>query len=255
MNNENSMTRRKLTEKINEKKDALKRDLLMVTAFRATKDGSLQVEFCQNRALGGKKLTALQLLNRSDKRFGGETTLVFDWLTMKPEDYLKTFKGQTDATLEGLQAIAATWTPDAPTGKDAIVYPQLDTITKFYDSVNEEELTPVISVTEIVESKLNTFYRGDNAQEKAQDTIDRGNAVMKTGSGDDAEYLVHPESGEKIYRFARTEFKEHGATDTIIPGKMPLSQFIANAGDVVEANTANPSEVRNSILGQSSTIK
>jgi hypothetical protein len=254
MNNENSMTRRKLTEKINELKDKLKRDLLMVTAFRATKGGSLQVEFCQNRALGGKKLTALQLLNRSDKRFGGETTLVFDWLTMKPEDYLKTFKGQTDATLESLQAIADTWTPDAPTGKDAIVYPQLDIVTKFYDSVNEENLTPVITVTEVVESDLNKFYKGTNAEEKAKDTIDRGNAVMKTGSGDDAEYLVHPETGEKIYRFARTEFKEHGAADTIISGKMPLSQFVKNVGEVVEADTSNANDIRSSILGQSGSL-
>jgi hypothetical protein len=250
MKNE-SLTRRKLTEMIQAKKDSLKRDLFMVTAFRATKDGSLQVEVCQNRALGGSKLTALQLLNRADARFKGETTLLFDWMTLTPESYIEALGKQTDATLEGLKKIASTWEEGAPTGKDAIVFPQLDPVTKFYDSVNEVELTPVISVTEKTESELYTFFKDED---KVQDIIDRGNRAMRVSGEPDADFLVHPETGEKIYRFTRTEFKEHGAEDVIIAGKLTETDFKKRNPQGIATKSEPVEDIRSSILGQTGNL-
>lgn len=218
--------RQKLTEEINKNKNVLKKDVLMVTSFRPTKNNSVQVEICQNRHIGGRKQTLLGLLNRSDKRFSSETTLLFDWMTMKPVDFVAAFP-EIDVTVEQLEEIAGKWKADLPTGKEATVYACLKPVTKVYDSVNEVDLHPLVTVTEVTETELlnGGFFRGKDADEKAENTIENGTNVMRTGSMEDDEFLVHPETGDKVYRFARTEFKENNPEDKLIEGKITESEF------------------------------
>jgi hypothetical protein len=219
-----STTRGKLTDDINAVAPKLKVGLMMVTCFRATKDNQLQVEFAQKRNLSSSTPNALTLLNKGDDRFRQSETMLYDWLTMRPENFINAFGDQTDATVEKLKEIAATWTPDAPTGRDAIVFPQLDIVRKFYDE-SYGELTPILLVTEKRESELDTFYNGDNAAQKIQDAIESKNNLLRTGSDDDAEDIVDPETGERIYRFVQTNFVESGKKDTLIKGKMTRSEF------------------------------
>lgn len=219
-----STTRGQFTEDVNAVAPKLKLGLLLITCIRAVKDGQLQVEFAQKRNLSGSIPNALALLNKGDKRFRTAETMVYDWLLMKPENFLEAFKDQVSITLEELKQITDSWTENAPDGRDAIVYPQLDIVNKYYDE-NYGELTPLLLVTEQTESELYQFFTGDDAAEKIQDVIDRGNRLLRTGSDDDAEDIVHPETGEKIYRFVRTDFKESGKKDRIIMGKITRSEF------------------------------
>lgn len=249
------MKRQQLTDEINKRKDQLKRMIFMITCFRATKDNSIQVEVCQNRPIGGRKQTLIGLLNKSDERFRSENTLLFDWLTVTPEDFVAAFP-ESGITVEELKEIAATWSPDAATGGDAIVYPKLKTITKVYDATNEEFLEPIIVVTEITHSQLvnGDFFRGKNADEQIENTLERGRNVMKTGSGEDAEFIVHPETGEKIYRFTRTEFVRDGVKtpDSLIEGKITSSQFEKTRKRVSnKQKDMTPEEVGSNIFGDS----
>lgn len=217
------MSRKKLSEKLREKRDQLIKDVFMITSFRATKDNSIQVEVCQNRLLGGRKRTLLGALNKSDERFGNSTTLLFDWLILQPEDFISVFP-EANVSLEELKEISETWSEDAPTGKEANVFLKLQAVT--HAMVDGEKLTPIIVVTEKTHSELvNGFFTGDDADEKIANVIDKGNAVMKTGSESDAEYLVHPETGERIYRFTQTQFAEESPKEIIIAGKITESEF------------------------------
>lgn len=245
------MKRNRLTEEINKRKNILKKDVFMITSFRPTKDNSVQVEVCQNRVIGGKKKTLLGVLNRSDSRFSSETTLLFDWLTVTPKDFVAAFP-EAGVTVEELEEIASQWSADLPTGSDATVYPKLKTITKVVDSVEEEDLTPVIVVSEITHSELvnGEFFKGKNADDKIENTLERGTNVMRTGSGEDDEFIVHPETGDKIYRFTRTEFASEGNKfpDKIIEGKVTMSQF-EKAHRQPRRKEQTPEEIAASIIG------
>lgn len=244
------MKRQKLTEEIRKAKNNLKKGVFMITSFRPTKDNSIQVEVCQNRQLGGRKQTLLGLLNRSDDRFGSETTLLFDWLTFKPADFIAAFP-ESGVSLKDLEDIAAQWSPTLETGSDAIVYPRMKLITKIMDSVNEVELTPVIVVTEVTHSQLvnGEFFRGKNAEQQIENTLEKGSNVMKTGSSDEDEFLVHPDTGEKVYRFTRTEFAENKPTDSLIEGKMTESQYKKTYRTATAAQTVSPEQLGAQISG------
>lgn len=228
-----SMTRRELTDALNKKKDVLKKDLFMITSLRPTANNSVQVEVVQNRLLGSRKRTALGALNKSDDRFGNATTMLYDWMIVRPEDFVNFFQ-DVNITIEDVQAIAAEWKEGQPTGSDAKVFAVLENVTQV--NVDGEKLTPVIIVTEVTESQLlnGEFFKGKNADQKAQDVIDNSNRAMKTGSGEDDEFLVHPETGDKIYRFVETLYAEDKPQDSLISGKMLESQY-----KKLQANTRN----------------
>jgi glycerol-3-phosphate cytidylyltransferase-like family protein len=250
MSNLKPMKRADLTEAINKRKGDLIKDIFMITSFRPTKDNTIQVEVCQNRLLAGKKQTLLGALNKSNAKFGNDTTLLFDWLILEPEDFKKVFP-TVNITLDELKAVAAKWQPGMPSGKQAEVFAKLEIVDKVV--VDGEDRTPVIIVTEVTHSELmnGDFFTGDNAAEKAENVVENGSAVMRTGSGEDAEFLVHPETGDKIYRFTRTEFKENNPKDTIIAGKMPMSQF--NGGNKPATRQLDTAKL-NSILDQEDGI-
>lgn len=224
-----------------------------ITSFRATTDNSLQVEVCQNRRLGGRKRTLLGMVNKSDKRFGSDTTLLFDWLTFKPADLLATFPtlAKVGWTIKDLEAIAATYDPAGDKGREAAVFQALHGVEYIVDVQDGVQLHPVISVTEVTHSALINleFFKGDDAQEKVENELERGTAVMKTGSDDDADFIVDSESGDKIYRFTRTLMQEDFPKqdwDSMIANKVTESQYqrSSSKAKVQESAFANPDDVK-----------
>jgi len=234
------MKRSKLTDALNSKKAALKPGVFFITSFRATKDNSIQVEVCQNRNLQGRVITLLGMINQSDKRFRSDTTLLFDWLKLEPQDLINTFPtlttGDDPLTVEDLEKVAATWKATDGNGTNAKVFQAITTIphVNYYG----KELHPVIAVTEVTHSQLigGEFYQGENAEEKIENELKNGTAVMKTGSGDDADFIVDAETGDKIYRFTRTvmqESYENKDWDSLIPNKTSLKAYNKKSKKVV----------------------
>ena len=228
-----SKLKKVLRSKLTETLQALtfKPGQFFITSFRATKDNSIQVEVCQNRRLGGRKRTLIGMVNRSDKRFSNDTTLLFDWMVLKPVNLLETFPELAKTwTVEDLKAIAQTYDPDGDKGTDAIVFQAVSKVNYIMDVQTEEKVHPIITVTEVTHSSLLNyeFYKGDNADDKIENELENGTAVMKTGSGEDADFIVDAESGDKIYRFTLTRVMEDypkGNYDSMIAGKMTQKQY------------------------------
>lgn len=225
------LKRSKLTDALQKQSGMLKPNVLFITSFRATKDNSIQVEVCQNRNLASRKSTVLGMINASDKRFRGNHTLLFDWMILTPEDFLQVFPTvKQHVSLEELKAVAESYDPDAPKGKDALVFKAIHSIPYIYNVMEEKQVTPVIAVTEITHTQLinGEFFRGENREEKIENEIENGNSIMKTGAGDDADYIVDAETGDKIYRFTQTVVREEYPKedwDRLIPNKTTLKQF------------------------------
>lgn len=223
------MKRSNLTEQLNKMSDKLVKDAFFITSFRATKDNSIQMEVCQNRLLGGRKRTLLGAVNHSDARFGSATTLLFDWVTFKPEDLLKTIP-TLKQSLADLEAIAKTWDENSETGSEAIVFPAIQTVKTMV--VDGDVLTPIITVTEATESEIKNgkFFTASskNQEENIRQAIEEERRVMKTGSNSDADYIVHPETGDRIFRYTRTEFLEENPKDTLISGKITRKAYEKN---------------------------
>lgn len=221
--------RSKLTKAIQDQN--LKPNMFFTTSIRPTANGTLQLEVCQNRTLGGRKRTLTGMINRSDDRFGSVSTLLFDWTKFMPADLLAAFPTLAKLfSIEDLENIASTYDPKGPTGTKANVIQAITKVPYIYDSSTEEELTPVIAVTEITHSQLvgGQFYAGENAQKKIENELKNGTSVMRTGSEEDADYIVDGSTGDKIYRFTRTVFAEEypkGDWDTMIPNKMTLTAY------------------------------
>jgi hypothetical protein len=241
------MKRNVLTEAINNKRDVLEDDLFMVNSVRATANGSLQIEVCQNRNLSGAAESMLSLLNIDDERFSANGTLLYDWIKIMPKNFL-TMYPEVDITLEQLEEIIESYDPDAPRGADALVVALLDEVTNVIHPRSGKKLTPIIVVSEYVEADLvGELFNDDDAEEKAANIIKQGKAVMKTSSAPNAEYIVHPQTGEKIYRFTRTYFKEEGKEDVIIAGKVTESQFKRRKS---EYTTNKKASFKESIVGE-----
>ena len=216
-----AVKRSKLTEAINAMASTLKTGTFFVTCIRPTKDNSVQVEVCQKRKISGRQRTLLGVLNKSDDRFRDENTLLFDWLTFQPKDLLLAMPVLSkEVSLAEIKEIADKWTPTAPTGPESTVYQLVKTIEKIEIQDEDEGLTPIIRVTEVTESQLRNyqFFRGDDADFKIQDELDKEHNVMKTAK--DGEYILDAESGDKVWRFARTEFVEGNGADIVIPNKV-----------------------------------
>lgn len=247
MKNVKFIKRNVLTNLINSKQETLEDDLFMVTSVRATANGSLQIEVCQNRNLSGSSESMLSLLNLDDDRFSANGTLLYDWIKVMPKNFLAMYP-EVDITEAQLQEIIDSYDPNGASGAEALVVALLDTVTHVKHPKNGKELTPVIVVTEKTESELiGDFFNGTDAEEKAANVIKQGKAVMKTSGAADAEYIVHPTTGERIYRFTRTQFKEDGATDTIIAGKVTESQFKRRKAGYSVGKNAN---MKAAILGE-----
>lgn len=257
MAEQQTVVRKNLTEKL-EKIDLVK-DVLFATSFRAVKDNQIQMEVVQRRRISGRKRNLLGILNQSDKRFGSASTLLFDWLLFPVDVLLKAFpqlaeKGWTEAKL---QAIADSYDPNGPTGSDANVFPAVVKLDHGVDPEEGDKFTPVIAVTEITHSQLigKEFFRGPNADEKIENELTNGTAVMKTSA--DGEYIVDGESGDKIYRFTQVVPKEdyNDDYDTIIPNKMTESAYKASLKSKVKSNQGQPldnaEDIENAILGDS----
>jgi len=216
-------------------KQTFKPGLFFATSIRATKDNSLQLEVCQARRLAGRKRSLLGLVNRSDKRFGNDSTLLFDWITFQPADMLATFPQIAKThNIETLEKMAETYDASGPKGRDAAVFAAITKIPYIMDAQSDEKLTPIIAVTEVTETQLKNgeFYKGDDAEEKIENEIENGSAIMKTGSDDDADFIVCGETGDKVFRFTRTVFAEefpNNDWDTIIPSKVTLTAFNKSA--------------------------
>lgn len=225
------IARVKLTDALNSQAGMLKPDLFFITSFRATKDGTIQVEVCQNRNIAGRKRTLIGMVNKSDKRFRGTTTLLFDWMKLEPQDLLNTFPSlQKEVTIEDLKAISESYDAEGPKGSKALVFQAIHSIPEILDVESGEKVHPIIAVTEVTHSQLvnGEFYRGENADEKISNELENGTAIMKTSSDDDADFIVDSETGDKIYRFTRTVIMEDYPKkdwDTIIPNKTTLSIY------------------------------
>lgn len=250
-----AVSRKKLGQTLQKQQEQFKLNLFFTTSFRATKDNSIQVEVCQRRRLGGRKRTVLGMINRSDKRFSNDATLLFDWMTFQPKDLLQTFPELAKHyTVEDLQAIADSWKEDAQTGKEATVYAAIHTIPTIVDYQDGKEYTPVIQVTEVVgKAGLNEFYTGKDAEEKVVRAVE--NNAMMTSSDDDAEEIVSPD-GEPVYRFARTMILEDNPEDVIVEGKMSRSAWEAKAARTPAATvqTGKAEDVLGSLLDQKEEI-
>ena len=231
-----TIKRNKLTEALRSQAEMLRPNAFFITSLRATANNTVQVEVCQNRNIAGRRRTLIGMINSSDKRFRSPNTLLFDWMKLEPADFLKRFpdlKGKI--TEEDLKAIAESYDPDGPKGQDALVYKAIHSINHVYDPETDEKLTPVISVTEVTHTQLTNgeFFRGENAEEKIENELNNGTSVMRTGSDEDSDFIVDSETGEKIYRFTRTVFKEDYPKedwDSIIPNKVTLSVYNKSKG-------------------------
>jgi hypothetical protein len=253
MNNVKPMTRKDLGTQLDAASDRLSLDVFFITSLRATKDNTLQVEVCQNRILDGSKITALSVLNQSDKNFGKATTLVFDWIKTTPQDFVTAFP-EVKLTIPQLEAVAKTWEENAPTGPDAIVHPVMATVKKM--NVNGRLLTPKITVTEVTETAIKNgeFFTDSSARkdENIRRALEEDRRVMKTSSAPDAEYIVESSTGDRIFRYTRTEFEEFGAKDDLIVNKTSESKYKAslNKTRVATSSGFSPEE----LLAQSDII-
>lgn len=242
-----------LSEALKKAKDQFKTDAFFTTSIRATKDGSLQLEVCQNRRLGGRQLTMLGMLNRSDERFRDENTLLFDWMTMKPHDFFAIFPSLKGKVTEAdLKAISETWKESDARGKDAPVYKFINNIKTVHNVMDGKDYHPIIIVTEMTETELrqHEFYKGADADEKVAVELEEENNVMKTAT--DGEYLVSPENGDRVFRFVRTTFVEEGAVDKIIAGKLPKSQYEKRGKKIGTVKQTEPENVVLDIEGDDS---
>lgn len=230
----------------------LKPNQLIVTSFRPTANGTLQVELCQKRLLAGRKRTVIGMVNAKDERFRDAHTTLFDWMKFEPEDILKVFPQLNKVTtVEELEKLTESYDPDAPTGSDAEVFQQIVAISHLIEAASGEKVTPIIAVTEVTHSQLlaGEFYSGPDADEKIQNELENGTSVMRTGSEDDAEYIVDPIKGDRIYRFTRTVLAEdypQGNWDSIIQGKMTESAYKkakAKKAVPVQEDYTNPADV------------
>lgn len=235
------MSRNKLTSLITNVELML--NVFFITSVRATKNGSLSVEVCQNRILEGGSITALGLLNQSDSRFGSTGTLLFDWIKATPEDFVKVFP-EAELTVAELQAVIEEYDENGPTGTEATVFPVMKTITKMV--ANGQALTPKIVVTEATETQIRNgeFFTasGMNQEERIAGALEDEYRVMKTSSDADADYIVDSITGDKIFRYTRTEAAEFNPQDRLIPNK--VSKKVWSSRQVQsKAKGANPESI------------
>lgn len=215
--------RSKLAEKIESFREKLAPNVFIATSIRATANNSLQLEVAQHRMLDGQTISVLTALNESDQRFGKNGTLLYDWLKFEPVDLLKLFP-QLKMTVAELESIAETYDESSPDGPDALVYPVMVGLDKMV--IDGRTYEPIINVTEVIESKIPEFYteRSKRREENIANALEHEYRVMKTGSEEDAEHLVHPVTGERIFRFTQTNPKgQPNAVDQIVAGKVPKS--------------------------------
>ena len=238
------MTREQLSQKIEAVKERLGGDVIFVTSIRPTANNSISIEVCQNRVLEGSSITALGLLNQSDERFGTTGTLLFDWIKATPKDLVKVFP-ELKLTVEDLEAIAKTWDETAPTGKDAKVFPVMTQITKMVG--NNVTYTPIIVVTEATETQIENgeFFTdaSKNQKQNIAGALDEEYRVMKTSSEPDADYIVEPHTGDRIFRYTQLLVKEQNPQDRLIPGKITLTRFKARQAQASKTKSLKPEAI------------
>lgn len=253
------MKRKALTKLISDSHDKLEQDVFFLTAIRPTKNDGLSIEVCQNRILEGQSINALSALNQDDERFGTAGTLLFDWIKVTPKGFVKAFP-KLNISETDLEAIIKAYEEDKHgygKGPEAEVFPVMSTIDAMI--VNGKALMPKICVTEVLESTIanGEFFtkRSARQQENIKGALEEEYRVMKTGSDKDAEYIVDAVTGDKIFRYSRTEFVGFpAAVDNLIANKVPQSIYEASKNKTSRASSPGKSSVED-LLSQEEAVR
>lgn len=241
--------RHELTKAINDTNLPL--DKFFVSAVRATLDGQLQIEVAQKRILEGKSINVLAALNKGDDRYGNAATMLFNWMGMTPKGFQDMFP-TANVTLAELESIAKTWKEDAPNGPDAIVYPLLQTFKNIV--VEGKEFQPVINVTEVPADEIEDFYTESSKRrdENISNALDKEYRVMKTPPNEkgDQDYIVDATTGEKIFRFTRTNVVgDPRATDKMVPTKVSMKVYESRLAKSEAGKSTSTIEPENILVG------
>lgn len=198
--------REALKKSVNEVAPKLPEDVVFISGLRAIKDGQIQVEFAQSRALAGRKASMLALLNAGDARFNTGRTLMRVWLMVNVAGFAETF----GIDLTEAAALAKTAAED----EVVAILQQAQTIT-----VNSVKHPVKIVCKETVD--VNELPKGIREQiqsdEVEQEIKDR--YILQTAEGD----MILDEFGNKVYR--RYELSYGDDTDVLVPNKVLASEL------------------------------
>lgn len=229
----------------------LKKDVYFIVGLKPVANDYIQVVTAQKRIIGNRKETALSLLNRGNEAFRAPHTLLFDWMSGSPKGILESFP-QIGFSLDEIEAMVKAYDPSGPTGSQSLIYPVGKTVASMKGR-DGEDLTPVITVTEVTETQIRngSFFTeaGKNQEERIRQALEEDYNVMRTSSKDDAEYIVSGDTGDRIYRFNRTDFVENKAKDVLVENKMSESRYNAQRNASPASKEVSPEEVFSAVEG------
>ncbi len=228
-----------LQAQILSKKDDLKKDVVIVTsvmkcyAFKdhiAVRD-LLEVEICQKRLLKDPSPIG-RIANK-------EYTLLFDHITFASGEELLSALPDFKATKEELFEI---WRKSTESGLNGpkVYVKTLFTLPSIKLEDDNEVVTPVITVIELVESKVDNYLMFTDNSTFIRNMQD---FVLKING----EFVVDGSTGERIYRIPRTQFIEDNPKDIFIKNKVLESEFSerVNKANTLEKATEIFEEYKN----------
>lgn len=199
-----------LKNKVNEVAPKLPENVVFIAGLRQIKDGQIQVEFAQSRALAGRKASMLALLNSGDARFNSGRTLMRVWLMVNVAGFAETF----GIDLAEAAALAKT------AGEDEVVglFQQAETIT-----VNGvKHPVKIVCKETVVIDELPKAIREQIQNPDVEEEI-KNRYILQTAEGD----RIVDEFGNPVYR--RYELTYGTDEDVLVSNKILASELAKKA--------------------------
>ena len=221
-----------LKESVAKNAPNLSEKAVFIVGARAIKNGQIEVEFAQHRALAGRKANLFGMLNEGDKRFNSGKTTMRVWLMVNETGFKNIFRDIKDLDFSEVVKECRKLEDDE---RVAILKP-VETI-----NVSGTEYPVKIICKETIEtSKLPKSIRELVEDEGAEEEY-KQRYILQTG-GEDSERIVD-EFGNIVYRYYELDYGD--SEDSLVENKILHSEFKERKNKSTEKSTKENSVLEN----------